>query len=275
MKLLDALQKKTWVFKIILLLLIFNFFSELFSYSQSDSLKKYISIDKIRGEFITVDSQGNLYIVQNSYLYKYSLNGEFQYSYTNFALGSITTVDVSNPFKIMLFFKEAGVLLFLNEQLSSITEKIDLTALNFNTISLAAFSTTNNIWLYDYANMDLISLDLYMNLKNKIQYNFEICQPIQMTVINEKQIAIFSPETGIRFFDSFGTYIKNIAITSDKYIQITDSFIYYLKGDILHCYNYNKLDELTVEMKMNNIKQCLIYKDKYILLKENGTVIIY
>lgn len=275
MKLLDALHKKTWVFKIILLLLIFNFFADLFSYSQSDSLKNHISIDKIRGEFITVDSQGNLYILQNSYLYKYSLNGEFQYSYTNFALGSITSVDVSNPSKIMLFFKEAGVLLFLNEQLSSITEKIDLTALNFNTISLAAFSTTNNIWLYDYANMDLISLDFYMNLKNKIQYSFEICQPIQMTVINEKQIAIFSPETGIRFFDSFGTYIKNIAITSDNYIQITDGFIYYLKGDILHCYNYNKLDELTVELKMKNIKQCLIYKDKYILLKENGTIIIY
>ena len=169
MKSLDNLLKKKWNLKIISLLFICHFFAVFFSYSQNDSLKDHICLDKIRGEYITVDSQGNIYVVQDSYLYKYSLTGKFQYSYTNFALGSITTVDATNPSKIMLFFRDAGVLIFLNEQLSSITEKIDLTALNFNTISLAAFSTTNNIWLYDYANMDLISLDFYMNLKNKIQ----------------------------------------------------------------------------------------------------------
>ena len=96
-----------------------------------------------------------------------------------------------------------------------------------------------------------------------------------MTVINEKQIAIFNPETGIRFFDSFGTFIKGISIISDKYIQITDSFIYYIKGNLLHCYNYHKLDESTVELQMNNIKQCLVYMDKYILLTEDGKVFIY
>jgi len=275
MKPLENLLKRTWFLKIISLLFIFNFTAVFFSYSQNDSLKNYICLDKIRGEFINIDSQGNLYIVQDSYLYKYSLDGQFQYSYTNFALGSITTVDVTNPSKIMLFFKEAGCLIFLNEQLSSITEKIDLTALKFNTISLAAFSTTNNIWLYDYANMDLISLDFYMNLKNKIHYSFDNFQPLQMTVINEKQIAIFNPKTGIRFFDSFGTFIKSIAIISDKYVQITDSFIYYIKGNLLHCYNYHKLDEYTVELQMSNIKQCLVYMDKYILLTEDGKVIIY
>jgi hypothetical protein len=275
MKSLDNLLKRTWFLKIVLLLFTLNFFTIFSSYSQKDSLKNPIYLDKIRGEFITVDSQGNVYVVQDSYLYKYSLTGQFQYSYTNFALGSITTVDVSNLSKIMLFFKESGVLIFLNEQLSAITEKMDLTALNFNTISLAAFSTTNSIWLYDYANTDLISLDFYMNLKNKVHYSFDNFQPIQMTVINEKQIAIFNPETGIRFFDSFGTFIKSIAVTSDKHIQITDSFIYYIKGNILHCYNYHKLDEYTVELPMNNIKQCLVYRDKYILLTEDGKVIIY
>jgi len=147
--------------------------------------------------------------------------------------------------------------------------------MNFNTISLAAFSTTNNIWLYDYANMDLISLDFNMNLKNKIQHSFQHFQPKQMTVIDEKQIAIFTPEIGIRFFDSFGTFQKSSAITSDKFIQITDTYIYYLKGNILHCYNYSKLDEFTVELKFENIIQCLVYRDKHILLKEDGMVIIY
>ena len=275
MKLLDYLHDKIWLPRILFLLIIFNFSAIFLSYSQNDSLKSPIYINKIKGEFINVDSQGNLYILMDSYLYKYSLTGELQYSFTNFMLGSITSVDVSNPSKIMLFYKESGVLIFLNEQLAPITEIIDLRSMNFNTVLLAAFSTTNNIWLYDYANMDLISLDFNMNLKNKIQYSFQNFQPKQMTVIDEKQIAIFTPEIGIRFFDSFGTFQKSSAITSDKFIQITDTYIYYLKGNIIHCYNYIKLDESTVELKIENIIQCLVYRDKYILLTEDGTVIIY
>jgi len=106
MKLLDYLHDKIWLARILFLLIIFNFSAVFLSYSQNDSLKNPIYINKIKGEFINVDSQGNLYIVMDSYLYKYSLTGEFQYSFTNFLLGTITSVDVSNPSKIMLFYKE-------------------------------------------------------------------------------------------------------------------------------------------------------------------------
>ena len=232
-------------------------------------------IDKIRGDIIAIDVLGNLYIVQESSLYKYSLKGELLYSYSNFSLGPISSVDVTNPMKIMLFYKDAATLLFLDDRLSPISENLDLMNKQLATISLAAYSTNNQIWLYDFINMDLITLDMYFNVTGKVHYNFPNFQPTQLMEIPGKMFAMYNPEQGIYLFDSFGSYIKTIGIQTEKKVQFVGQTLIYLKDSRLHIYNYQELRDESFELKDTHIKQSLKFRDKYILLKESGEVEIY
>lgn len=275
MKLLHLITFKDSFYRSFFFVIIFTFFTAFSLYSQLDTTKKTIHLSKLKADFITVDSQGNLFIVQDSYLYKYHLNGKLQFSYTNFSLGTISAVDVTNPSKIMVFYKESTSLIFLNEQLSPITGKIDLTAHHINGAVLAAFTTKNSIWIFNYTKMELLELDFLMNNIQKIHYPFLDFQPVQMLSVNDKTLAIQDQISGIMLFDSFGTFIKTIPIISDMILQITDSFIFYIKNDKLFKYNYLKLEESSVSLPYKDIIQVIVYHNTLILLNHKGDVIIY
>ena len=112
-------------------------------------------------EMIAVDPQGNIYAINDATLFKYAPDGNLLHSYNNNLLGNISSIDVDNPMKIMLFYRDAGSILFLNDKLSPIGDMVDLYSKGLTTISLATYSTKNELILYDESNTDLILLDLY------------------------------------------------------------------------------------------------------------------
>lgn len=228
-----------------------------------------------KAEKVTVDHLGNLYAIEESVLYKYSLQGELLYSYSNFSSGPIRSVDVTNPMKIMVFYQDPPALIFLNDRLSPITEKLDLMDKGLLTVSAAAYSTRNQIWLYDAAAMDLSILDIYFTVTDKIHYHFPDFRPSQIIEVPGKTFAMHSPGQGVYFFDSFGTFVKTIAIDTEHDIQIVDPSIYYLKNDILHIYNYTELNEKQVPLERSDIIQCIVFRNRYILLTRAGEILIY
>jgi hypothetical protein len=257
--------------KTIALSLFLFFLTPVITYSQDNSL---ITVEKIRGDQIAIDYLGNLYVIQNALLQKYDPNGQFLFSYSNFSFGNITSVDVSNPMKIMLFYQETGTIIFLDDRLASISNQIDLYSRQYMTISLTAYSSDNKILLYDEAHADLIALDNYLNEIYRVHYNFQNFNPIQFQEIQGKMFFMHNPESGIFLFDSFGTYIKTIATQSPFPLQVYNNSIYYLKNDQLYVYNYTQLSENVWKTDMSHFKQCLVYKNRLYLLDKTGKVTI-
>ena len=249
-------------------------FSTIFLFSQSDFGRNTKIIDKIRGEEITVDRFGNIYIIQESILYKCNMEGALLYTYSNFLLGSISTVDVDNSMKIMLYYQESATLLFLDDRLAPISEPINLMDRNFTSLSLATYSANNQICIYDFVNMDLIFLDMYFKPISKTHYNFPNFRPTQLMEMPGKMFAMHNPNDGLYLFDSFGTYIKKIGVVSDSKLQISNNIIYYLKEGKLHAFNYQELKDNVIDLKQDNIKQCVVYRNNIILLNQKGEVII-
>ena len=234
----------------------------------------FSEIDKIKGEVLNIDNRGNIYIISETTLYKYSIEGKLLYSYTNNMLGRIKSIDVTSPFKILVFYEETESILFLDEQLIPITETIDLVSKQCYSIQAAAFSTNNQIWLYDAINNDLLQLDFYFNEINKIHLNFSNLQPLQLLFISSKNLILQDATSGILFFDAFGTYLKTLPIIAENIMQIDESTISYLKDNNLHLYNYIKMDEKIIPLSIEKVKQTVRYRDKLIVLQENGTVLI-
>ncbi len=183
---------------------------------------------------IAVDPQGNIYAVNDATLYKYAPDGTLLYTYNDNMLGHISSIDVDNPLKIMLFYHDAGFIIFLNDKLSPIGDKVNLFSKGLTSIGLATYSTRNELILYDESNTDLILLDFYFREKERIHYDFTDFQPIQLTNVNEKINVMQDPRQGVFFFDNFGTFDKNIAITSELPVQIVKDYILYVKDNHLN-----------------------------------------
>lgn len=226
-------------------------------------------------EMISVDPQGNIYAVNDATLYKYAPDGSLLHSYNNNLLGHIFSIDVDNPLKIMLFYREAGTILFLNDKLSPIGNSVDLFSKELTTITLATYSTKNELILYDESNTDLIFLDFYFREKERIHYDFQDLHPIQLKDVNEKSIIMQDPEQGFFFFDNFGTFITGSATILDQPAQIIDGGIVYVKDNYLNIYNFWRLDLQRQCEVPEEVKQVLVYQDKIIFLEEKTIKIMH
>jgi hypothetical protein len=184
-------------------------------------------------------------------------------------------VDVFNPMKIMLFYKDAGALVFLNEQLALINDPVSLFDANYFSISLASYSTANQIHLYDNANKYLITLDFFMREISRTPINFSDFHPTKIIELEEKSLAFQDPEAGVFLFDAFGTFNKLIPIITPNPVMVTSELIYYTNNDEVAFYNYKALKAETQQLPVSDVIQTLFYRKNMILLLQNRTIWIY
>ena len=232
-------------------------------------------IPNINADFIKIDPYGNIYAVKEAQISKFSLQGKLLFSYTNQKLGTISSIDVFNPMKIMLFYQDAGTLVFLNEQLALINDPISLFDANYFTISLASYSAANQIHLYDNVNKYLITLDFNMREISRTPINFPSFNPQKMIELEEKSLAFQEPESGVYLFDAFGTFNKLIPIITPNPIEITPELIYYTNNDEVVIYNYKVLSFDTQQLPISSVVQTLSFRNNLILLLQNGTIWIH
>ncbi|HPE40575.1 MAG TPA: hypothetical protein PLI77_05735 [Bacteroidales bacterium] len=193
--------------------------------------------------FLELDSYQNIYTVdQNSTLSKLNLKGEIIATFGFAKYGTLSSIHVLNPSKMMLFYKDAGIILFLNDQLTPITQPFILFNNNYQNISLATFSNQNQIYLYDQINMKLFVLDFFMREISQNQLNFINFNPSKMFSIYDKGIIMQDEENGVLFFDSFGTYQKQIPLRSTTEFQWMDNKICFFDKGLWNEYDVQKLD---------------------------------
>jgi WD40 repeat protein len=226
-------------------------------------------------DFIKLDPYGNIYAVKETQLSKFSPQGKLLYSYANHTLGVISSVDVFNSMKIMLFYKDAGKLVFLNEQLALINEPVSLHDANYFTISLASYSASNQIHLYDNTYKCLITLDFNMQEISRTPINFSSFNPTKIIELEEKSLAFQEPESGVYLFDAFGTFNKLIPIITSNPLEVTSELIYYTNNNEVIIYNYKFLTSITHQLSVSNIIQTALYRNNMILLHQDGTLWIY
>ena len=75
-------------------------------------------------------------------------------------LGSIDQVDVSNPLRPLLFYKDQGLIIVLDNTLSQQKNPISLNELGlYQTSCIANSNFDNGIWLYDVDVNEIIKID--------------------------------------------------------------------------------------------------------------------
>ena len=185
------------------------------------------------GDYISCDIRGNIYVVNGASLVKLDRSGNKLANYEDFLLGDISSIDSDNPLKIMLFYRDAGKIVFLDDKLTVIGEPLDLFSQNLQNVTLATYSTDNKIWLYDEVAKDLIAVDFHLNVISRNHLTISGLNPSQFLSLQEKKLVLF--------FDAFGTYLNSYPVVSDTPIQVVGDRIYYTHDGIMMFYLCSQL----------------------------------
>lgn len=201
---------------------------------------------KAKQTFFTGDNFGNSYIVNDDELMKYLNSGKFFARYSNLKLGTITSVDATNPLKLLLYYRDFQQIVFLDNQLSKNSEAVSLEQLGYEQTHLVCAGANNSFWIYNRQNNELIRFDENLkkvaatgNLKQILQSNLS---PDFMLEHNGN-LFLNCPETGILVFDIFGAFSKTLSLKGLKQFQVNENIIYYQKDSVFCSYNFKIFEE--------------------------------
>ncbi len=212
-----------------------------------DSLHLVGSIP-VSASLVTADNLGNLYIVnlQND-IVKYDKNGEQKFSQNFKIYGKPTSIDVSNPMEIYVFYREANTVLYLDNTLSE-RGKTDLATGPFGLVTAAARSYDNGLWVWDQA-------DLQLKKCTKEQENITSSgNPLVLGkgnaapyLLADNGSRVFMADSnGISVFDVFANFVKKIPIKKPGMIQVLGQKLYYLDSTKLICLDIETMEQRAI-----------------------------
>lgn len=177
--------------------------------------------------YYKVDRLGNVYYVDSkNTLNKFEPSINRYTKYADLRNGEITTIDVSNPLRIVVFYESQSVVKFLDINLTEINSFQIRNNYSEGWVSLVSGSNNNGLWMYDNVNRKLIKIgeqfntqfssgDLYLLLSKRIN-------PISLFE-NSDELFLCDSTQGIFVFDLFGGYKKTIQYSTENTKLLSNS----------------------------------------------------
>ena len=228
----------------------------------------------IQGSTFKTDLLENVYIINNQTITKYNNQGIKQSTYNNNYLGNINYLDVSDPLRILVFFKDFNQIIFLDNTLSVIGSPLILDDLGYDRTELACSSNTGGFWLFNSLTNQLLFIDKTLHVKvQSISITSILSNNDKINYLIEKNDYVYlnAPETGIIIFDKFGTYYKTVPILKCNSFQVFGNKIIYFKNNKLFSFNIELSDEKNLDIPDNNdVINVRIEQNKLFIFKDNG-----
>ena len=246
-------------------------------YTQPDFIleKEY----DIKADFISSDQLGNFYIIKNSELIKINADNNQTLRYSNNLFGKISSIDPSDPFRILVFNKDFNKIVFLDKNLTEIASPILLDKLGYFNISVVCQSINGGFWIFDQNLNELIYFDKKLNLQKKssqLSSLFDTNKEISGVFMIEKNDYIYLgiKDEGVLLFDIYGTYLKTFPITDINSFQVIDDIIIYSNKGQLILYNTQNFNTELIDLPIDNCINSRI-EHKKVFLQTTEKLIVY
>lgn len=244
-----------------------------FSFSADDDLKTLFTI-KSTADFFTTDNLGNTYLIKGEEIKKYSQTGDLLKIFSNKTTGKITSIDVTNPLRILVFYKDFATILIIDDLLSQNGDPMNLQDYSLEQSDVICTSFNNGIWFFNRENMELIRLDeSFKPVVNTGNLNRLLGADFKPNFIleNNGYLYLNNPDNGVFVFDIYGTYFKTIPIKGLQHFQVKDNFMFYYMDGILRSYNIKDLTQK--ELPFKNVTDVRVEKENYFLFNTDSVVV--
>lgn len=205
--------------------------------AQSDSV--FTLVKKINGEITAfeVDYLDNIYLLTGTdQLKKLNEQGDSVAVFNNVRnYGKVSKIDVSNPLRVLLYYKDFSTVLVL-DRLLNMRSKIDLRQQNIFQVQAIGLSYDNKLWLYDEQEHKLKKIDedgkvLFETSDFRQLFN----QGYSFTTIIDQDglLYLYDEQKGVLVFDYYGALKRKIPFTGVKNFKVAGKYLYGIKNDSL------------------------------------------
>lgn len=222
---------------------------------------------------VWADKLQNYYTLNTTEFVKYNnqTNGVNKFSNNNSTLPS--SVDVSNPLRILLYYNQFNIFVHLDDMLapteSTKTEATELATLLCN-------STLNGLWVYNQAELSLVRYDSKWNEVVRINNMNQAIANFAPTFMQENNgsIYLYDINYGCVLLNMFGGIDKKIPLPNCTNFKVFNDELYYKRNAKYYVYNTLNLSETQLNVPLQNCKDIALTVQKMLLLA-NDTLYIY
>jgi hypothetical protein len=217
-----------------------------------------------------------MYLVEKNYIWMYNKDGDSLRSFNSNRYGNITHLDVTDPYKILVFFRDYNLTLFLDNFLSENGSAIDMQELGFDQATLVCLSREKGFWVFDQLRQKVFRLNEDFEITHQTvnfnQWFGKQLQPNYMIQYNNR-LYLNEPESGIYVFDHFGTYLKKIPLLGLQDLQLLEKSIGY-NTDSTYCnYELEEFETYCQQVNLPNLKDARKEKGRFYALNNKKCVI--
>jgi glutaredoxin-related protein len=221
---------------------------------------------------VVVDDLGNIYLLHDTHIERKSLVGKEYFRSSDFNYGPVEVLDITNPLKPFLHFRQAGKLVFFDNTLSQQGEAIDLFNQNIGQIELIAGSRGDFFWLWESVNSEMIRADKnFQKISSSGNLSFLLGRELHPEMILERgdHVYLMDPVHGVLVFDIYGTYQTTLKIFPRCGLQSVNNQLIYLENNQIFVLGSDWITSESIDVSGEKVIS-LSYSNQKIFLLRNG-----
>lgn len=216
-------------------------------YSQRDS--SFLLIRSYNGDIanVAIDNLDNLYVISSTgQVKKLNNRGDSVGVFSGVkAYGKLAALDVTNPLRPLLFYKDFSTVVVLDRFLAN---RVSLDLRRHNVLQPAAIglSYDNNIWVFDQYDNKLKKVDENGNLLLEtpdFRQLFSTTITPQRIINDNGFVYLADSAQGIFVFDNYGSFKRKMPIKNWSYFDLWNGQIIRLEQNAILVYNPSTFNE--------------------------------
>ncbi|MBI1782487.1 MAG: hypothetical protein HYR66_14170 [Sphingobacteriales bacterium] len=223
----------------------------------------------------TVDNLGNIFLISSTnQLKKLNSNGDSVGVFNDVRkYGKLYSVDVTNPLKMLLYYKNFVTIVVLDRFLN-IQNTIDLRKQNIFSVKAVGQSFDNNIWIFDEQNARLKRIGedgKVMNETVDFRLLFDSIPSPAQIFDQDRYVYLYDSTKGMFIFDYYGSLKNNLHYTGLKNVQVIGKTIFGVKNNQFFSYTMGDIQEklFSLPAKDSEAQKMLINSTGLYILNNN------
>lgn len=251
-----------------------------FAKAQSPQAPNQSTIKLVADQFYGVDDFDHLYYEINNVFYKKSLGSKSTVKPQEFfdvQLGALTSVDIINPLKILLFYKDTQTAVFVDNRLNE-SLRIDLSSLTpYRYFDYIALAGERRLWLF---NTDADRVELYDYINNNIEVSTPVIKRAVHKMLTDYNFCHLVTPSGIISYNNYGSKVGGMQMNQIQLADYDFEKLVLLKNNGLHSYKFKRdysFEETTHSWgdDLKDVPQSFYLKNGKLYLYRHKTLTIY
>lgn len=205
----------------------------------------------------TVDVLENVYISKKEIIQKFDSIGNFKFSQSQKSLGRLSSIQVLNTMKLIVFSEEQQQLCFLDNTLTPYESCVNFDEENIgNATKFAVSSQPDKFWIYDQLNSRLHLISSSKLFQNQDIENIK-------GVLNSNQISFMCEQNnflylvdcnqGVYILDRYASLVNFIKRPTIISFQVDSENFYFLEKNKIVLIDIDSNEEINIDAPMDNV----------------------